>query len=292
MNANSWMAAALALLGLTSCGDPPPEPTGSAAAPEETTGDTPDGDWKDQVKNLDWVKAGADKGKELAEKGKDLAAQGKDEIAEKTQMLAEKGRALTDQAKEALAKADLDGLKTKANDAMEAVRAGDYLKAEEISKKVDEALESHIVSKTTEFLRIQSEDGAGAATEKIDEYLAATELPPKVRDYFAGMKESMESVDKQEVEDAAVLLGIGVVIAADHFYAHGKGVYAADFIAQKVFGEQFGIFDENREIREDSELLERQVFDRMRRLAGQETGATVRESADPAPADPPPAASE
>jgi hypothetical protein len=145
----------------------------------------------------------------------------------------------TEEARKAAAQTDFETLKKQSASLLAAIDRGDYFSAEQGAEKLDALLKSDVISRTVEFLEINARDGASAASQAIDSYLAKPALNPKVKAFFEGLKEDIASIDKQQ---ALKYTSIAVIVAAE-YYGGGAGAgHVAGMLLTALFDEKNGIF--------------------------------------------------
>jgi hypothetical protein len=108
-------------------------------------------------------------------------------------------------AKKALEGIDLAAAKAQYDELAAALSKKDYAKAEYYAKKLDELLTSDLVSKSIEFLKVESEKGTEAAIEAVKEYISTPGLTEGSKQFGEKMLGYFQSVEVKRGDVETVL---------------------------------------------------------------------------------------
>jgi hypothetical protein len=109
------------------------------------------------------------------------------------------------QAKKALEGVDLAAAKTRYEELAAALGKKDYAQAEFYAKKLDELLTSDLISKSIEFLKMESEKGTDAAIKAVKDYIATPGLTESGRQFGEKMLGYFQSVEVNRGDVEGVL---------------------------------------------------------------------------------------
>lgn len=179
MKSQAIVLSLISVLPLTSCGESkaPATPSSEATPPSEPS----------------LIK----KARELARKGI-ASVEALDWTALQSRITAE-GLSI---AKQALDGVDLAAAKARYDELAAALAANDYVKASFYAQKLDALLSSELVSKSVEFLKVESEAGADAARKAVEEYLLTPNLSENARLFGKQMLSYFQSIkaDRGDME--------------------------------------------------------------------------------------------
>ena len=144
----------------------------------------------------------------------------------------------TEEAKKAAAKLNPETLKGQAADLLTAIEQGDYSAAAQGAATLDALLKSDIVSSTITFLQINAREGAAAAAQAIDAYLAKQDISPKASDFFVQLKKDIGRLDKAQ---ALQFTTVSIIVASDLSGNPGAG-HLTGIALGLLFDEKDGVF--------------------------------------------------
>lgn len=213
----SLLLSAVLTVVLTDCGR---KDAGTTAATSESPLNTPDAPrtWKQRWEELDLLS----RGKTLTGQGKELASE---YVAE---------------ARKAFEKVDLGAIQKPVADMLAAIEKGDFALAKTLSIKLDQMLESDVVSKTVTFLEIKVVKGAEDAVKAIDDYLKSPELSAAKREFFSRLKTVIHAPEtKRSIE----VVGYAICFGCEIQYGP-RGAILPALIIGALFNEKDGLLKE------------------------------------------------
>ncbi|QIF01114.1 hypothetical protein [Roseimicrobium sp. ORNL1] len=119
-------------------------------------------------------------------------------------------------AKKALEGVDLAAAKTRYDELALALSKKDYAQAEFYAKKLDELLASDLVSKSIEFLKVESEKGSDAAIQAVKAYIDTPGLRQSSKEFGEKMLGYFQSVEVNRDDVEGVLFWATFYIVRSH----------------------------------------------------------------------------
>ncbi len=166
--------------------------------------------------------------------------------SENKDRLKEKARGLAVTAAETLSKwekGDFSDFRAQLRGLRKSLEDGDYSQAREFTQKMDAALETEVVSKSIEFLKTESTEGAEKAAKAMDDYMASRQLAEHERKALTLVLQHIKSIEKRDVPG---LVGAVVYIALEHKMSHSAALPAslAVVVTEELLGT--GAHDETK----------------------------------------------
>ncbi len=110
------------------------------------------------------------------------------------------------------------------------LQSSNWPEAQKFADQLGEKLNSGAIGACVRFLGIHAREGANAASQAIETYLATADIPPEQRKFFEDLRTSIATMDAEDVIDTVTVI---TMIVCSHKFGH-EGVLIAAIMSEGV----------------------------------------------------------